>query len=638
MCGICGKVDFNGRNVPEELIRRMSSTLLHRGPDAGGVYTGGRVGLGHRRLSVIDLSSAANQPMANEDGSIRIVFNGEIYNYQELKKNLQKQGHLFSSDSDTEVILHLYEEEGPECVKRLRGMFAFAIWDDRKESLFLARDRVGKKPLYYHLDDNCLIFASEIKAILQDSDVNKKPDIIAIHHYLTYQCVPSPFSAFEGIKKLPPSHYLLCKDKKVHIKRYWKLSYMPKYAVTSGVEEREVEEELLEKLKEAVKIRLVSDVPLGVFLSGGIDSSAIVALMTAMTDKPVKTFSIGFKSEAHDERRYARVVAERFGTEHAEFVVEPEATEILPKLIWHYNEPFADQSAIPTYYVAKLAREYVTVALTGDGSDEMFAGYERYVANEIARVSRRYVPAALVKKILPFVMMLPQGNDLNSLVWKLKRFLQEYTKTPEISNASWNCHFSHEMKQGLYSSDLWARVSSIDSFDLIMKEYNDTDAETFLDKTLYADVMTYLPDDLLVKVDVASMAHALEARSPFLDHELMEYVAKIPSALKLKRRMTKYILKKALKGILPGEITSRKKKGFVVPIDRWFRGELREMAYDMLLGQRSIERGYFNKSFIQRILDEHVSGKWNWQYHIYNLLMLELWHREFIDSPSFYEK
>jgi asparagine synthase (glutamine-hydrolysing) len=632
MCGICGKIDFTGTSIEKGLMAKMATTLVHRGPDDQGLYLNQNIALGHRRLSVIDLSPSAHQPMSNEDGTLWIVYNGEIYNFAELREELTAKGHRFRSHSDTEVIIHLYEEEGPECVKRLRGMFAFAIWDDRRKSLFLARDRVGKKPLFYYLDNNCLIFASEIKAILQDTDVNKKPDIIAIHHYLTYQSVPAPFSAFDGIKKLPPSHYLLYKDKKVHLKRYWKLSYAPKYVVKSATRERDVAEELLGKLKEAVRIRLVSDVPLGVFLSGGIDSSAIVALMTAMTDKPVKSFSIGFKSESYDERRYARTVAERFGTEHVEFVVEPEATEVLPKLVWHYNEPFADQSAIPTYYVAKLAREHVTVALTGDGSDEIFAGYERYVANELSRVARRYVPAALVKKVLPLVMKLPQGNDLNSIVWKLKRFLQEYTKTPELSNASWNSHFTHEMKQGLYSSDLWAKVSSIDSFDLMMKAYHDTDAETFLDKTLHADVMTYLPNDLLAKVDVATMAHSLEARSPFLDHELMEYVAKIPSTLKLKRMTTKYILKKALKGILPSEIISRKKKGFVVPIDRWFRDELKEMVYDVLLGQRSIERGYFNKSFIQRILDEHVSGQWNWQYHIYNLLMLELWHRQFIDS------
>jgi len=632
MCGICGKVEFNGRDVSEELIRSMTATLHHRGPDADGVYTKGGVGLGHRRLSIIDLSSAANQPMANEGGNIRVVFNGEIYNYRELKRELQGLGHVFSSHSDTEVIIHLYEEEGPECVRRLRGMFAFAVWDDKRRSLFLARDRVGKKPLFYYLDNDCLIFASEIKAILEDRRVNKKPDIIAIHHYLTYQSVPAPFSAFDGIKKLPPAHYLLYKDSKIDIRRYWKLSYRPKYVVTSASGEREVAEELLEKLKEAVRIRLVSDVPLGAFLSGGIDSSAIVALMSAMADKPVKSFSIGFEDESHDERSYARVVAERFGTEHTEFVVEPEATEILPKLVWHYNEPFADQSAIPTYYVSKLAKEHVTVALTGDGSDELFAGYDRYVANEISLAARRYIPPGLVKKIAPLFMMLPQGSGLDSFTWKLKRFLQEYIKTPELSNASLNSHFTHEMKEGLYSSDLWARVSSVDSFDLMMEAYSDSNAETFLDKALHADVMTYLPNDLLTKVDVATMAHSREARSPFLDHEFMEYVARLPSTLKLRRVTTKYILKKALRGILPSEIITRKKKGFVVPIDRWFRDELREMVYDLLLGQRSLERGYFNRSFIQRILDDHVSGKWNWQYHIYNLLMLELWHREFIDN------
>ena len=628
MCGICGKINLTGDLPPEALIRRMASTLHHRGPDDEGVYVKGNAGLGHKRLSIIDLSPAGHQPMSNEDGSVWIVFNGEIYNYQALRSQLLAHGHRFKSNSDTEVILHLYEEEGPECVKKLRGMFAFGIWDERDRSLFLARDRIGKKPLYYFFDGKTFVFASEIKAITADAAVPRVPDHTAIHHYLTYQDVPSPWTAFEGIKKLPPAHHLFLKNGAMEVKRYWKLSYLPKHRMTV----QDLKAGIIERLREAVKLRLISDVPLGAFLSGGIDSSAVVALMSGMMNEPVKTFSIGFKEEAYNEVRYARMIAEKYHTDHTEFVVEPNAVDVLPKLVWHYNEPFADSSAIPTYYVSKLAREHVTVILNGDGGDENFAGYGRYAANEFSRRLHRLFPSSVVKLFLPFLMMLPHGSDPNNFFWRLKRFSQEYIKSPELRNARWLCHFTSEMKKEMYSEHFLNHVSTLDSFDLIMEKYREAEAESFTDKALYADVMMYLPDALLVKVDVASMANSLEARSPFLDHEFMEFVAQIPAELKLRGRTTKHILKEALRGILPDEVLFRKKMGFGVPLDHWFRDELKEMAYDTLLGQRCIGRGYFNRTYIEKILDEHVSGKWNWQYHIYDLLMLELWHREFIDA------
>lgn len=628
MCGICGKINFSGEPVSEALIQRMAATLIHRGPDDGGVYVTGNAGLGHRRLSIIDLSPLGRQPMCNEDGSLWIVFNGEIYNFPSLREELIKSGHVFRSHSDTEVILHIYEEEGPECVKRLRGMFAFAIWNERDKTLFLARDRVGKKPLFYCHDDNCLIFGSEIKALLQDESVARKPDLTAIYHYLTYQYVPSPFSAFEGIKKLPPAHYLFAKDGQTEIKRYWKLSYLPKHRMSRS----DLRAEIIGRLSEAVKVRMVSDVPLGAFLSGGIDSSAVVALMSGLTNSPVKTFSIGFKEQAFNELGYARMISKKYGTDHTEFIVEPDAVDILPKLVWHYNEPFADSSAIPTYYVSKLAREFVTVVLNGDGGDENFAGYGRYPANYLAGLIRRIFPGALANALYRIVKAVPHGSNPTSIISALKRFLPEYHIEPELRNAHGLCHFSTGMKQQLCTSDFIAKVSGIDSFDLILQQFRDADAETFLDKTLYADTMMYLPDDLLVKVDIASMANSLEARSPFLDHEFMEFVARIPAEYKLRRTATKFILKESLRGILPDEVLFRKKMGFGVPIDHWFRKELKEMAYDTLLGQRCIGRGYFEKVFIKRILDEHMSGRWNWQHHIWNLLMLELWHRQFIDA------
>lgn len=634
MCGICGKINFHNEPVEESLLKRMASTIAHRGPDDEGVYINGNIGLGHRRLSIIDLSQAAHQPMGNEDGKIWIVFNGEIYNFPSLKEELIKKGHIFRSHSDTEVILHLYEEEGPECVKKLRGMFAFAVWNDKDKSLFLARDRVGKKPLFYYSDNNCLIFASEIKAILQDRTVKKRPDFIAIHHYLTYQSVPSPFSAFEGIKKLPPAHYLLCKDGRIDVKRYWKLSYLPKFSVKTKVAEKELEAELMDRLNEAVRLRLISDVPLGAFLSGGMDSSVVVALMSRMMKEPVKTFSIGFYEEDYDELRYAKLVADKFETSHTEFKVRPDAVEILPKLVWHYNEPFADSSAIPSYYVSKLAREHVTVVLNGDGGDESFAGYDRYVANELAMRFEK-IPRWARKKIFPFLAaVLPSSSDPNSFFWRLKRFTQTLALSPELRNANWMCHFNNEMKNGLYTDDFKGKTAGIDSINIILDRYAQSEADNFIDSTLYADVTLYLADTLLVKMDIASMAHSLEARSPFLDHELMEFAARMPAHLKLHNGKTKIILKNSFKNILPGDIIERKKMGFGVPLDHWFRNELKEMAYDTLLSKRCAERGYFNENFIRKILDEHVAGIWNWQYHIYNLLMLELWHEMFIDKST----
>jgi len=628
MCGICGKINFNNKPVDETLLKKMTSCLSHRGPDDEGIYLKKNVGLGHRRLSIIDLSPLAHQPMTNENGTLWIVYNGEIYNFIELRDDLIKKGHIFRSRSDTETIIHLYEEHGIECLKYLRGMFAFAIWDENKRSLFLARDRVGKKPLYYFHYQNTFVFASEIKSILQDCNFLRKPDYIAIHHYLTYQDVPSPWTAFEGIKKLPPAHSLTLANGKIELNRYWKLSYLPKLSLS----EEDLKNEIIARLREAVRIRLISDVPLGAFLSGGVDSSATVALMSGLMSEPVKTFSIGFKEEAYNELRYARMVAERFKTDHTEFIVEPKALEVIDKLVWHYNEPFADSSAIPTYYVSKLAREQVTVILNGDGGDENFAGYGRYAANKLSGRLHRFLPVFAANSLGALIQAFPHGKNPDNFFWRLKRFLQEYTKSPEMRNAHWLCHFTTEMKNELYTDDFSLRVSSSDSFDLIFDKYREAEADDFLDRTLYADVMMYLPDDLLVKVDVASMANSLEARSPFLDHPFMEFIARIPSELKLRGKTTKYILKEALKGILPDEVLFREKMGFGVPIDHWFRNELKEMAYDTLLSDRAVQRGYFKKEAVKKILDEHTSNRWNWQNHIWNLLMLELWQVMFIDG------
>ena len=631
MCGICGKLNFDpDKPVEESLIRRMCAVIAHRGPDDEGVYIDKNVGLGNRRLAIIDLSPAGHQPMSNEDGTIWITLNGEIYNFPELRERLEKQGHSFFSNSDTETIVHLYEEHGTDCVKHLRGMFAFAIWDSRNQRLFLARDRVGQKPLVYTIVNNSLIFGSEIKCILQDPSVRREVDLEAIHHYLTYQYVPNPRTAFSDIKKLPPGHILVCEKGRIRVERYWDLSYVPKVRMS----EEEYCERILELLREATKMRLMSDVPLGAFLSGGVDSSSVVAMMSQLSSEPVKTYSIGFEEQSFNELKYAQIVAERFGTDHHEFIVKPNAIEVLPKLIWHYNEPYADSSAIPTYYVAKVTRQHVTVALNGDGGDESFGGYERYIANKLANYYQR-MPAFIREGVIArLVKKLPESTERRDIVRRIKRFTAAIPYTRERRYAQWMCHFDNDTKHQLYSPEFRERMTKIDSIDLLVNIYSKTKAVDFADKTFYADVMTYLPDDLLVKVDIASMAHSLEARSPYLDHRLMEFAASIPPNLKLKGMTTKHILKKALANILPPEILHRAKMGFGVPIGRWFRHELKDLAHDILLDPRSVQRGYFDMGFVKKMLDEHVSGKVDHGYRIWALLNLELWHRMFIDSAD----
>jgi len=613
----------------------MSNVLKHRGPDDEGLYLSPityhpspiSVGLGHRRLSIIDLDTG-HQPMSNEDGTIRLVFNGEIYNFQDLRTDLEEKGHKFSTRSDTEVIIHLYEEWGTDCLKFLRGMFALAIWDEKREILFLARDRVGQKPLCYMESNGQLIFASEIKAILQVPDIPREVNPEATHHYLTYQYVPAPLTMFKNIKKLPPAHFLVWDKGGIRIERYWQLSFRP--GRTMGGED--CRERLLYLFEEAVKLRLVSDVPLGAFLSGGVDSTAVVGMMSRLSNRAVKTFSIGFEEKAYNELPFARLAAKHFKTEHHEFIVRPEALKILPKLIWHYNEPFADSSAIPTYYVAEKTREYVTVALNGDGGDESFAGYPRYRAVKLAEYYQK-MPVYLREKLIGrLVEKLPSSAEAKTFVRRLKRFLEAISLSPERRYARWICFFDDRMKEGLYTSDMKQATKGIDSFKHLEDVYQQADGANFLAKTLYVDMATYLPDDLLVKVDIATMANSLEARSPFLDHKLIEFAASLPSELKLKGLTGKYILKKALKDLLPLPIRRRKKMGFGVPISNWFRNELKGYLQEVLLDKHSLKRGYFQEDYIRRLLNEHGQGHSDHGNRLWALLNLELWQRMFIDA------
>ncbi|NJN93632.1 MAG: asparagine synthase (glutamine-hydrolyzing) [Anaerolineales bacterium] len=546
MCGICGILYHDrSRSVSENLLQQMNEVLRHRGPDEEGRWQAKNVGLGQRRLSIIDLSPLGRQPMSNEDGTVWITFNGEIYNYLELRAELIQKGHQFRSRTDTETIIHLWEEEGEHCVERLRGMFALALWDERQQVLFLARDRLGKKPLFYAALPDRILFGSEIKAILQDPDFKAEVDMEAIHHYLAFQSVPAPFCAFKGIHKLPPAHSLLIKNGQGTPRRYWKLSYQRKLSLNGSASIAALQEEIIERLREAVRIRLMSDVPLGAFLSGGIDSSIVVALMAGLMDQPVKTFSIGFSEDEYNELPYARMVAERYGTDHHEFVVTPDAKAIFPELVWHYNEPFADSSAIPTYYVSKLARQYVTVILTGDGGDENFAGYPRY-QNQGEHALQANYPSWLSRLIRPSVGLRDFARNGGGSWWRELRRRKDLTQERLLYYYR-IAHFHESYQNQLYTPEFHARLGDTFTVDWLLDKYRQSDATNFLDSTLDVDLNLYLPDTLMTKTDIAGMTHSLEARMPLLDHPFLEFVAAIPPELKLKDGViSKYIFKKQL--------------------------------------------------------------------------------------------
>jgi asparagine synthase (glutamine-hydrolysing) len=626
MCGIAGTLLFGPDAVVEkDTLLRMTRVIAHRGPDDEGVWARGAVGLGTRRLAVIDLSERGHQPMSNEDGSVWIAFNGEVYNFQELRKELLQKGHVFRSNTDTETIVHLYEEEGIAAISKLRGMFAFALWDGRTDTLFLGRDRLGKKPLFYYQDDKRLVFGSEIKCLLQGG-VPGVPDAEAIDHYLTFGYVPAPWSAFRGIKKLPPAHYMEVRRGRVSVTRYWTLRYAPK----NGASEGALLEELSHLLAESTRLRMISDVPLGVLLSGGLDSSAVVATMRKLTTGSLKTFSIGFDQPEYDELAYARQVAQHFGTDHHELIVRPDAVAMVPRLAWHYNEPFADSSAVPSFAVSELARRSVTVALNGDGGDETWLGYDRYAA--AATVARYdWVPGSARRALAAAAGRLPAGQP-KSAVYRVRRLGMGVARTPVEQYASWITFFSEPAKRALYTGDFAAQLPGSSSFRIFQDALNASDAPTFVEAIAHADIQTYLADDLLVKMDIASMAHSLEVRSPLLDHRMVEFSASLPVKMKLRGYTQKYLLRRLMKGVLPAPVLTRRKMGFGVPIDRWFRTDLKEMAYDLLLDSRATSRGYFRPEAVRGYLDAHVAGRAHNHSQLWALLMLEVWQRLFIDQ------
>lgn len=628
MCGIAGILVTEKSNKKIELkniIRSMVQKINHRGPDFEGFDFRENLALGHARLSILDLSDAGHQPMSSFDKQVKLIVNGEIYNYKEIKEKLLKKGYRFKSMSDSEVLLNAYHFWGAKIFRKLNGMFALAIWDNRTKELILARDHIGKKPLFYAWHEGNLFFSSEIKSILAYKEFSRKANLEAIHHYLTLQYVPEPFSAFEGIHKLEKSTYLrISLEGEVKKTKYWELAPPKRYSFKPRSQLRE---ELIYLLNKSIKQRMVSDVPLGAFLSGGVDSSAIVAMMANISSDRIKTFCIGFEEEEYDERKYASEVSKRYNTDHHEMVVKPNAIEILPKIVWHYNEPFADPSAIPTYYVSKVAKEHVKVILNGDGGDENFLGYSRYkqcLDNEWISL----FPIFLRNYATKLSMNLPYKYEKYRFFRLFRRFINNVGTQGSRRYAPSIAYFYDQDKEISYEDNMrdYLNNSTLDIFEKFFKK-----STSYTGGAAYCDINTYLPDDLLVKVDIASMAHGLEARSPFLDHELMEWASKININQKIYKGETKSILKSALKPFLSNKILYRKKMGFGVPIDKWIKTDMKDFFYDTLLSQDSIGRGLIKKEYTENILNEHCEGVRLHHTRIWGLLMLELWFKMWID-------
>ena len=628
MCGICGKLMFDRQaNVSPALVKGMADAIRHRGPDDDGYYVRGQIGLGFRRLSIIDLNTG-HQPISNEDGSVWVVFNGEIYNYQELREYLLSKGHVLKTKTDTEVIVHLYEELGERCVEKLRGMFAFAVWDERKKLLFLARDRVGIKPLYYFLSDSCLIFASEIKAILVDPEV--KPEVVPgmIDRFLTFNYLPGQETLLRGVCKLPPGHSMVVREGKQTIRQYWDLSFSE-----SEISLHQAESELLGLLEESVRLHMISDVPVGFLLSGGVDSTAMLGFAVGKTDRELSSFTIGF-SEAGitDERPYAKLAAQKYGTKHHEMTIDSkDFADFLPRYVSHMEEPVCEPPAVALYYVSKLAKDFVKVLISGEGGDEAFAGYSNY-RNMLWMERLKSISKPLNRALCSGVTTV--GRALKSR--KLLRYaplcnipLEQYY----YSRTSGPFHFFNQHSASIYSSAFAHTVNKQQSLGVLVDLFQHTTGNNALSKMLYVDTKTWLPDDLLIKADKMTMANSIELRVPLLDHKLMEFAASLPVDFKVHGATTKYILKKTLQGRVPREILNRKKTGFPVPYEAWLRSDLSGWVHDILLDRETLARGYFQRTGVENLLSENahfgVHSK-----EIFDLVVLELWHREFIGKAE----
>ena len=639
MCGITGAVWTEPKlAIDQPVLERMASVLRHRGPDDDGCYlTDYRsrppyeampgVALAFRRLSIIDVAGG-HQPMANENDTVWAVFNGEIYNFPELRHRLEGSGHIFKTRSDTETIVHLYEDEGADCFRHLNGMFAIAIWDSRRRQLVLGRDRLGQKPLVYRHEPGRLSFASELKSLLEVPGTPRNIDLGAIDEYLTYQYVPHPNTIFQGIHKLPPGHFAVYGDDRLQVQAYWQ----PDFNNERRIGRAEAIERLRSILESSIAMRLQSDVPLGAFLSGGVDSSLVVAIAQRQTSQTLKTFCIGFPIKEYDETSYARLVADHLKTDHHEFQVTPDAVDILPKLAWHYDEPFADSSAIPTWYVSQLTRQHVTVALSGDGGDELFIGYPRYRAVALAAKLDRFWPLRSVFGA-SYWQNLPSSSRQKSLLRRFKRF-SEVLRTPPLRRyLDWIGIFNEASRAELYSDAFLERLPNQDPADFLAAGLRRADARDPVTSFALADLTTYLTCDLMTKVDIASMAHSLECRQPFLDYRLVEFAASLPVGMKFRRGRGKRILRDAFGDLLPPEIWNRSKMGFGVPLDHWFRDQLRDLTHDVLLGDTARNRGYFRPEVVARMVSDHESGAFNHCYRLWSLLVLELWLGRWCDGP-----
>ena len=618
MCGIAGKISFSSRRVTLSDLNLLSAAIAHRGPDDSGCFLSPnrRLGLAHRRLSVIDLSSAGHQPMSYRH-RYWIVFNGEIYNFQELKNRLTGLGHRFRSRTDTEVILALYAQYGSACLRYLRGMFSFAIFDSKHQTLFLARDRLGKKPLKYFHSLSTFIFASELKALLTQPEVKKTPDPIAIDNYLTYGYVPAPRTGFLGLSKLEPAHYLLLDlaTGRLSKHRYWQ----PDYSSKLHLSETEWSRRILSELETAVRLRLISDVPVGLFLSGGSDSSIIAAFMAQASPRPINTFTISFAEKKYDEPAYADTVPRRFGTNHTVFTVRPQALSLLPQLARQFEEPFADSSAVITYLISRLARSHVKVVLNGDGGDENFAGYDRYL-----KLNRDI----FLSSLLPFLS--PLSPPLSRIWPRFGRFWTGlYSGWPE-KFITYNSIYLCPEKSRLYTPGFLDRLGSLHAPSVYLDKMSAAPVTDTADRALYADLTTYFPDDLLAKIDIASMSVGLESRSPLADHRLVELACRIPFNLKIRRHTLKYLYKKTLLGLLPPEIIYRPKMGFSIPLSPWFSGRLNSYTRGLLLSRKSVIRSLFRQDFIRHMLNSH-SAENDFGPRLYSLLMLELWFQQYFD-------
>lgn len=645
MCGICGIYNFNESIKDAAVIQDMANALSHRGPDGQGFFFNskathlgvpanelariegkGNVVFGHRRLSIIDLAGG-HQPLGNEDNKVWVTYNGEIYNFKGIREQLEALGHKFRTNCDTEVIVHAYEEWGGQCVHRFRGMFAFAIWDSRNDTLFLARDRLGIKPLYYYQDAEKIVFASEIKAILADRRIVRQVNEEALCDYFTFLYIPAPKSIFHGIKKLPAGHHLTIRNGTTSgPEKYWDLSFAQ---VNTSLSESEWCERIIEKLRESIKIRLVSDVPLGAFLSGGIDSSAVVALMSALMANPVKTSSIGFRDSKFNELEYASQIVDRYHTDHYQQIMEADAVGLVEDLAWYYDEPFADSSAIPTYLVSRMTRERVTVALSGDGGDENFAGYRRYYFDRLENRLRGIIPDFFRTTVIGMMARVYPKADWLPQVFRAKTLLSNVAMSPMEGYFNSMTWFGEDKKR-ILSEEVQTTLQKYSSFGLFDHYGTLCDTEDPLARVQYTDIKTYLVDDILTKVDRASMANSLEVRVPLLDHEFMELVASIPSGLKLRRRDGKYILKKSLEPYLPGEILYRKKMGFSIPLATWLRNDLKELFEDTVLAENSKSDSYIDILYVRDMWKQHQSGLSDHAAELWAILVFSKWIEKFL--------